>query len=291
MLHYSMAGRNTYLFISSKDMADPAEFSLDIPEDAIRVGTDQFIRLTLSQHSIVNTLYNVRQGNRVNVSGTDYSITPGTYKVRDLASAWNALATPVSITYAPLQNKFIFSSTTVQTVTFHGDLAPLFGALQDQSVQVLSSAMSPRQLQPVSVTDLVLHLTHMQMDPPTNLSNMERPELRGSSIFAVIPVRAQPFALNAFYNWNNAYSVDIFDSDPQRIGFRVTDPSGRLVEDLPHWSAVIKVEYLARPSADPALAQLQQQTDYLRLLFMSQLLLDGGAEDGQDRRDLYGQLM
>lgn len=212
----------------------------------------------------------------------DATLAPGSYRISELVDAYNNTGLFNLVQYLPLQNKCSFynQSKDNMVVTFQGNLATLFGCPEIELPAGWDQWYpAPNLVQPQIVLDLVLHLTHLMMDPPTNLSNLEGNSLNTSSIFAVIPMRAAPHTMNVFYNLANAYSVDIFDPDAQRIGFRVTDASGALIKDLPHWTAVIRVDYVKRPQHDAHLEMLTQMTEYLRLLFMNSAMKDADAEE------------
>lgn len=221
-----------------------------------------------------------------------FQIPPGTYTVSDLAAACNALSTHITVGYEPKLNKYNFTSARSgdTRLSCQGNLQSLLGFNTGDSLFFRGgyneTFISTRIVQPQVVNDLVIQLTHVACDPPTNLTNIGNRDLQmGTNIFAVIPLRAAPFGLNVYHNVTNSYEIDLFDTDPQRIGFKVTDASGNLIPELPHWSAVISVDALTRPGSDPSLERLEAIQEYMRLLFLSAALKDG-KNDAQERRAL-----
>lgn len=290
----------TYLYVSSKNSGQEAsDFSLSVPPMSMTATPEQFIRLTMSQMSVINSLYNVESGsNSMYVLSTYpfnsiamFNIQPGTYRVSDFVLAYNRLNTGTTMTYLPLRNKMNLANTTGSevTVVFEKGLAEFVGANRSVPITLADSASVelPNMVIPCAVNDLVIHLSGVSIDPPTNLSNFESRDLNTSSIFAVVPLRARPHALNVWTNTSGTYTVDVYDTNIQRLVFWVTDSSGRVLSSLPHWTAVIKVEVITRPERDRVPDRLDKLVQLLRLFFMSwQLKQNRDLEDEDDDGDL-----
>lgn len=286
----------TYIYASSSVASpnDPSLVSLVIPRGSLEAGIDQFLRLTFSQMTMQNNVYNIRTGsNQITVAGSVITLTPGFYPMHALAEYVNSLQSQVSFTFLPRQNKFQvtkLSASTSITVQFQGNLHVVFGFNGATQIVGASPLVSTSCTTPNTVTDLVVRITDMLIDPPTNLSNPTGNLLNTTNIFAVVPLRARPGCQNVFFNVNNAYTIDIFDTDPDMLTLFVTDAEGKAIDGLTHWTAVIKVDRMDRPSLDPKLFQLQSIAEYARLMFMQTALRDGvndEAERFQMLREAY----
>jgi len=284
----------TFIYITSLGY-DPSDFSMEIPEDQIRCRPNEYIRLSLVQHTFLNQLYNVtettcRIGRTTDGATYEHFLEPGTYRISELTSAFNELSTGVSIEYLPKLNKFLWTNRTntgpnETTLTFQGTLAKLFGVGSSLTVRNNLPSYSPFLVTPQAVNDLVIKLTHALAGPPVNLSNLESAIMTTSTIFAVVPVRAAPHQLNVFHNFCDSFSTDIYDSDLQRIGFRVVDSVGNVIKDMPHWSAVIKVQVLQRPNRDVVAEKLDKIIEFARLMFLQCNLPSEDEDEIQDEID------
>lgn len=270
----------TYVYVSSSVASpnDPSYVSLTIPRGAIDCGVDNFLRLSLAQMSMQNNIYNIRNGaNQVTIAGTTYTIEPGFYKMYDLATYMNSLQSFVTFAFLPRQNKYRVTKISLAgtvTISFQSNLNLVFG-FANSIVVTATPITSTSCVTPCTVTDLVIRMSDVLVDPPTNLATVGGPLLNASSIFAIVPMRARPGCVNVFHNNNNAYTIDIFDTDPDKLTLSITDSSGRAIDGLSHWSAVIKVERMERPSLSHKTFLLQNICEYIRLIFLQSALKDG----------------
>lgn len=274
----------TYFYVASK--GDHNDFSCDIPEDAIACGNDQFVRLTVTQHCMTNTIDQIQSGNVITIGATAYSLASGSYRFVELADTFNALGSPIVATFKPPANRFVFTNVTASavTVTFSSDVSPVFGfagAVKSISVPANGAALSVTPCQPRAVNDLLLKLTNLLPGPPLNYSNLETNDFTRSRIFGVIPMRAAPGCLNVFKNNIEAFSVDIYDPDPQVIGFQLCTTDGNLLQNCPPWSAVIKVEILNRAGKDAVAERLDSLIKYARFGFLRKGLKDAALSDAE----------
>jgi hypothetical protein len=263
---------------------------MNVPADSLACGIDQFMRLTFSQMNTQNNVYNVSASNNViSIAGTAYSIDPGFYTMGTLATTVNSLQNQLSVSYQARANKFVFNKISLAasvTISFQGRLRQVFGC--DASLIVTSTVTAPYCALPNPVTDFVIRIKDVLLDPPTNLYTTRGGDLNSANIFAVVPLRARPGCQNVFYNLNNSYTIDVFDTDIQNMSLFITDSDGNEIQGLSHWTAVIKCERLDRPSLNPKLAQLTAIAEYSRLQFMQTALRDG-RNDQYENKLLYRQ--
>ena len=275
-----MSDRNiTYIYVSSLAASpnNPGIVSLNVPGNSLVGGIDQFLRFTFTQMCTQNNVYNISpDNNTLTIAGVSYAIEPGFYTMGALATHINSLQNSVSLSFNPRQNKYAFTKLSAAlsvSISLQGKLRQVLGC--DGSFVLGSSVFtSPYCVLPNPVVDLVIRITDVLLDPPTNLycagANLET-----SNIFAVVPLRARPGCMNTWYNLNNSYTIDIFDTDVQNMTLFVTDADGSPIPGLSHWTAVIKCERVDRASLDPKLCMLQAIAEYSRLSFMQSALRDG----------------
>lgn len=280
-----MEPSTTYLYVSSANCdanipGNPhADVTVQIPEDSIRCSQTEYIKLTLVQHSMINSLNNVQAGqNVITVGGQTRTLQAGNYKIMDVQKAFNALALQVSMTYLPIQNKWSYTSIsqTSLTLTFSPNLAYLFGLRPTSpsfTIAAGATVTSPYTVVPMYINDLVMHMSGVLVGPPVNIGNLG--PIKGtttSQILGIIPLRAAPGHLSIYQNVNNTCQAQIYDGDVQEMSFKLTDLSGTIIQDLPEWTAIIKVDIYKRPVNDPSLSTLQSILEFTRLNFMSKAL-------------------
>lgn len=231
--------------------------------------------------TIGTTLFKTSNGTTI-----QYVIPPGTYTVSALTSKMNSVSAPIYVAHDAITNKLQITSQSMDDVSiaFTGHLGTITGFGNDYTA--LSNdqqpTWAPKQFIPCVINDLVLHLYETSANPPNNLANIANQDLQMSTIFGVIPLRAQPRALNVYQNLINAYQLDLMDSDPQRLGFRITDVFGAPIVDLPHWSAIIQCETVDEEGKDESNETLQGIMEYLRLIFVTKALSKSQRTEGNN---------
>lgn len=273
----------TYLYLSSEQANradssnDNANVSVFIPDDCMICEPTQYIRLTLCQHTILSDLYNVTStSNTISVNGTEYTLTPGYYKVVDLQNALNAFMTGVVWSYQSLTNKFSMQNTTSMNIVLivEGTLSYLFGLRPDSTtltIPAMTTISSPFQIVPRYITDLVIHLGGVSIGPPTNITNLGQTtstSLTKSDILGIVPLRSAPGNMNVYENISDMMQAQIYERNVNFLNIRTTDIAGNLIADLPPWSAVIKVDVYSVPEQDPTNLALQDILEYIKLFFL-----------------------
>lgn len=204
----------------------------------------------------------------------EYVIPTGTYTVAELVTALNSFGAPIAVTHDAKTNRLAIRNQSVDTlsISFQGYLGTITGFGKGNTQLDTDPVAGAKPIVPCVVNDLVLQLYEMSSNPPNNLSNIANTDLQFSTVFGIIPLRAPPRALNVYNNLTNAYQLDLLDTDPQRIGFRVTDVYGQLISNLPDWSAIIQVEIIDEEEKNPIIESLQGIMEYLRLIFVTKAL-------------------
>lgn len=270
----------TFLYCNSANAgSDNADVTIEIPEDSWRCRDDEFIKLSLSQFSMVCNLFNITDNNNMitySFSGNTavHSMEPGNYRVAEYVEAFNAVSgIGVVCTYRSKQNQMRFSNTrsVPTTLQFQGTLSWLFGLKPSHNsitIPASSTLDSPSMIIPRFCNDLVLKIGGVFPGPPVNISNLEGAGVTSSTILGIIPLRAAPGQLAVYHNISNVFSCQIYDQDVQRIALQVCDITGTKIVNCPSWVAVLKVEIFRRPPTDETLKALTRLVEYARLNFL-----------------------
>ena len=292
----STAGRITYLYVNTANSSneDTESISLIVPDAALQCSNNEYLRLSLVQFSIVNQIYNLSETGEFSMNNREYYIFPGIYKIGELLEYLNYRIqvqpvvlflnedleeVRVTFRYNNYLNKIeiINSQGYSLTYKFNDILGRIFGFVPN--VEYLSEdgfgpvLSAPTCVVPQPITELVVHLSDVLIDPPTNLINVPDNSLNTASIFGVVPLRARPGCLNVWTNLSDSYSVDIYDTNITKLSLRVSDSRGKTIAGLPHWSCVIKCEFLQRTAQDSVTETLGTILEYMKLFFLQQATL------------------
>jgi hypothetical protein len=264
-----------YVFVNSaKGQGRNDDFFIDIPEDSLRADVDSYLKLTLLQHTMVNTLTNVQSShNEVTVNDdVPFSIPPGNYAISQYLGAFNASQGSVTAKFNQVTNRMTFETQSECTLRFQGNLAFLFGMRPDDNVLHLQpgETVSPYRIVPMPWTQLLVRLTGATV-APANIANVDSP-MNTTDIVGIVPMRAAPWLTNVYVNHNDSFVMPVFDRDLQRIGFRVTDQYGQAIPDLGEWTAVIRCDVCKTIAEDPTVARLDQLVKYARFGFLKSYL-------------------
>lgn len=261
-----------HIFIASKNVSsDAANVTVQIPEDSLRCKSDEYLKLTLSQFSMVNSLYNVYRGNNtVTIAGGKYVIEPGFYRISEIVTEFNLLWSFIQAEYLSRSNKIRFTNTTGDTLTigFQGSLSFLFGTASI-TIPANGSVTANDQVIPRFVNDIVFKLTGVVSGPPQNIDNLSGGDLNISQVLGIAPLRAAPGLLSVYTNVNDTFTVQIYDQDVQQLSFQLCDITGNPVQDCPPWTAVVKCDVYKRIGLDPLADRLSALVEYARLSFIS----------------------
>lgn len=271
-----------YLLLSSSGQ-DPANVTFEVPEDSLTCGNGQFIKLTLVQHSCLNNINNVSTGfNTVTVDSSSWTLPTGSYRIMDSIDVINALQTKVTLSYNASENKMVYQNNTGSsvTLTFQGRLAYLFGLRPWAPTLTISAnarVTSGNTIVPQNINELCIHLTGVQFGPPYNIANIANPrprELSNTTLFGVIPVRAPPGHLSVYSNVTESFQCQLYDTDVQRMVFRVTDIDGNAIDNLSEWTMVLKCDVYNRPSQDPVLGHIKTLVRYAEMWALGRAIQD-----------------
>lgn len=283
----------TYLFVSSRSSPDPGRVTLEIPEDSIKCRQDEYIKLTLVQHVMQNDIPNVDGVSAIQVTipdmgSTNITIPRGHYRLAELEQHLDSAFTyGVQFQYLPTQMVWQFQSVQACTLTFQGPLAYLFGARPwDRTLDLPPQTWVPCRYSvvPRAINDLCVHLTGVLPGPPVNISNLGSPDglLNTSTLMAIIPLRAQPGALNVFSNISDVAQMQIYDPDIQRLVLITTDVEGAPIPDMPHYTAVIKVDVYRRPGKDAVVEMLSGIMQLVRIFVLKLAVSEQDPADPEE---------
>jgi hypothetical protein len=233
------------------------------------------MQLTMEQFSFVNNLPNVsRDSCVITVNGTDYSLVPGSYKLRELVDAFNALGTSVTVSFLNIQNRMSFRTAAGSdiTVSFQGYLGNLFGLRKTSpsiTVPANGAVTSPFQVIPRLHNEVVISLRDVSIQPLniTNMGTGER-DTQASSILGIVPVTATANDLSVFINQNNTFTTRLYATNVDFLSFEMLDADGNPIADMPDWTMVIRCETHTAPKEDPMLSRVDALLVYVRLIFM-----------------------
>jgi hypothetical protein len=263
-----------YIFVSTVNATkfdeDNSEIYIDIPEDSIRANVNEFVKLTLIQHSITNTIPNVPKTASIKIDNVSFAIEQGTYRVCDYIDKLNSFTPLLQAKYLDNPNKIQFTNTgpTPVTVDFDSSIAHLYGIPSDNAtitVPAQGNIVSPLAIIPQLVTDLVVSVRGVIPGPPQNIANLTTDGMTSTDVIGVIPLRAAPNMLNVFVNNNSAFQMDLYDGDVQQLGLVLTDIRKQKIAGLPSWSAVIKCDIVRKITDDPVSERLERILGYLQL--------------------------
>jgi hypothetical protein len=258
-----------YIFVSTANSTkfdnDNAEIFVDIPEDNVRARANEFIKLTLIQHSIVNNIPNVPTDGNLTINDVPFVIQAGTYRICDYVEKFNTFDPQVQATYVAIQNKIRFGNTGTAEVTLAFDkiLADLFGVADitiPPQATVIGLAVIPHR-----VTDLVVSVRGVIPGPPTNIANLTPLGMTTTDVIGVIPLRSAPNTVNVYNNNNNSFEMHLYDTDVQRLGLALTDIRKQPIAGLPEWSAVLRCDVVRKITDDPVSERLERILGYLQL--------------------------
>lgn len=269
---------NTYFFVSSQnadDTSNNANIRLIIPEASLRCKADEYMRITLEQHCMINQLYNVTEG----IVGTN-TIPQGSYSFCQLQRVMNELPIPgIKWKFDSTTNKWTVtnSGTDAVTLDLSMDMTRLLGL--DSPINIAASpsgtVMSTRQAIPTLYTELLfslgevsiapLNLTNVGLDPdPENI----RQQVRNTNTIGIIPITAAPCTLNTWTNLNRTFEARLYGENVSSMQFITTDVQGQLVTNLPPWTATFNVQVFRRPGESIEAKRLAAIEEYARLVFL-----------------------
>lgn len=264
----------TYLFVSSENAMQVtnngnSDIKIDIPEDSIRCKADEYICLSLIQHSMICDIFNVTTNNNTIVAdGVSIVLPRGSYKVTDLEKIQ---ILGLTIAFDPIAHGFVFTNSlvTTRTLIFQGDLRYLFGVSSTITIPANGTFRSTQPIIARLVNDLCISFSNISMGPPQNISNLQKAGTDITPIVGIVPLRAAPGTLNVYYNYNGSFVTQIYETDLQTVNIQTKDIFGRFISDLPRWNAVFRVDIYRRIGEDPVTKALNQILRLVRMAFLS----------------------
>lgn len=268
-----------YLYLSAaKGLKNPVTGAImyDVPEDAFKCENEQYLKMTLVQHTMTNTLRNIPSGSTLRLTGAfgseSYPLQAGVYTIAEAVSLINSLQSRLAVSYDKHTNRMVFTALPgAVTATIDGNASYLFGMRpSDASIEVTGAAISRHAVVPQYVTDICVHVSGIMPGPPQNVGNVATRNslLDTSTVAGIIPIRAAPGRVNVFQNVADTFQIQVYDTDVQRLEFTVTDINGDPISDITDWTAVIKVDTFNRPRQDPVVAALSGIADMIRIFIL-----------------------
>jgi hypothetical protein len=278
---------STYFFVSSNNADDSpnnAVIRLLIPDAVLYCRPEEYMIMTMEQHTMLNQLYNVTSGNIsyvINEAAAVPVILPsGSYTFCQLQKELNNLLIPgVRFLFSDVTNKWTVTnnSNDAVTITTSPDIQRLLGLVGPLILPASpnGTVVSSKQAVPTLYTELLFSLEEVSV-APLNLTNVgldpepdnRKQRVRNTNVMGIIPVTADPGTLNNWINLNNTFAVRLFGDNISAMQFVTTDVTGQLVFDLPAWTATFKVQVFRRPEESAEAKRLAAIEEFTRLQFL-----------------------
>lgn len=232
----------------------PYNYSIEIPESTIRLDepSNQIMRLTLFSFSMPYTYPQINASNNTiiitdiyNVVTKTITLPQGTYpygKIRDYIN--NQWGTSI-VTWDISQMKFVFTTTSMITLTFINKSYHTFGFnLTDQNITgrtiTSTNVLSEKLLQNiyVCIDDMI------QSNNSLNFDNIGINNFKPSNILMVIPINVEPWDILYFRDVNYAreFSINLPVTDLTRLQISLRDGQGNYLQGIPNYEATLKIE-------------------------------------------------
>lgn len=259
------SSKTEYFFVSSANGDGTNEAcTLMIPDGMFECANDEYMIVTLEQHQIQNTLYNVTEGKLV-IGGATATIPSGFYSLPQLQRVLNGLNIG-TFSFSCTTNTWTISTPAPTTLTLSTDMQRLLGLPAETAIG--STTVTGKQAIGNLHNELIIKLSDLSLQP-LNITNIAplADQVTSTNIIGIIPMTASPGCLNVFTNQNGTFQARVFGADVGKMTVSTSDLNGELITGLPPWTAVFRIDTHKMPGEDLLTAKLDSIIGILKYIY------------------------
>ena len=258
--------RTINTFISSANRGTDEEiynFTVNFPEDLIKCGDGEVIKINVVSFDMVNTMYNINASNSkfiINeyddvgdlISSTVYQIPDGNYSVHSLR-LWfiGAFLNIFKVLYNPAQNTLTFMKEIINDHTYH--IQPIncgqcLGLQNDSIYEITTQGLTTSYISLINFNKIILRTQNINYNM-NNIENLHKTVSRlhfSDILFWKSKQDIEPFRNIGYSNEDsgNSFNLTLQDKQLTSLKLQLKNEMGDFITDASNYLLVLQISIM-----------------------------------------------